>query len=74
VAGYCKSCFRDLPSEDAACRACASVTARPSPLLGVLLFGVVMAGMLSFDSRLIIGAAALAIVAIGIQIARAVRR
>ena len=74
MAAYCKSCFRDLPSDDAACRTCsASAASISSPLIGVLLFGVVMAGMLTFDARLYLGGAAVAILAIAVQLTHAMR-
>ena len=73
MTSYCRSCFRDLPSDDAACQRCVrSAASSASPVIGLLVFALVMAGMLTFDARLSIAAAAIAIAAIAIQIARVI--
>jgi hypothetical protein len=52
----------------------ASRASSASPLIGVLLLCMVMAGMLGFEPRLCIAAAAVAIVALAVQLVRATRR
>jgi hypothetical protein len=76
MAAYCHSCFRDLPGELDSCRHCVRpvTESKSSILFGLLLFGVVMAGMLGFDARLSVAGAAVAIVGIGARIFRAVSR
>ncbi|MFL6245461.1 MAG: hypothetical protein ACJ74H_05520 [Thermoanaerobaculia bacterium] len=59
---YCTSCFRDLPSEDALCH-CRS-SSRSSIVLGLLVFAVVMAGVLTLNVRLCLTGAAIGIVAL----------
>lgn len=69
MADYCRSCFRDLPHEGAICRTCTRSDASRGPLwIGLLLFAVVMAGLLTFDRRLTVLAAVLAIVVIVVRI------
>ena len=66
---YCKSCFRDLPHEDAVCPHCVRSDASQSSLLvGLLLFALVMAGLLTFDRRLAVLGAVLAIVVLIVRI------
>ena len=74
MASYCQSCFRDLASDTATCQSCVTSTAsRSSLVIGLLLFAAAMAGMLTFDTRLTMVAAAIAVVLIGVQIARVLR-
>jgi hypothetical protein len=71
MSSYCPSCFRDLPSPDDECRRCArTAPPAPSPLLGVLLFALVLAGSLAFDARLTVFGAGAAVFAIVVQLAR----
>ena len=70
MAAYCKSCFRDLPTELAECPRCRQSAARsPSLIVGLMLFALVLAGVLTHDVRLCLAGAALAVVTIAVRIA-----
>ena len=71
-----KSCFRDLPANDAECPRCrrAERPASSSKIVGLLLFLLVMAGLLTFDRRLTAAAAAMAVILIAVQIRRLLRQ
>jgi hypothetical protein len=75
MAAHCRSCFRDLPSDDAECVRC--LRSEPDPAgfaTGLLLFGLTMAGILTFDLRLCITGAVLALFLLVVRIARMLQR
>jgi hypothetical protein len=63
---YCKSCFRNLPTESSACPRCAAhpPVSRLAAALAALGIAVVIAGMLTLRAPLCIAGAAIGAVAV----------
>ncbi len=72
MTAYCKSCFRDLPSDLAECPRCtgAGPGSHGSLVAGILSLAVIVTGILSLNARLCIAGAALGVVALAIHIIR----
>lgn len=75
MASYCTSCFRDLPSEGAQCRSCSVSSAMSfsssSVVLCAIVFAMIVAGVLTLDTRLCIAGAAIGVIALVIHVVRA---
>jgi hypothetical protein len=63
---YCKSCFRNLPTEISACPSCAAhpPVSRLAAALAALGIAVVIAGMLTLRAPLCITGAVIGVVAV----------
>jgi hypothetical protein len=75
---YCKSCFRDLPADEAVCDRCVAPPAAAKPGIGSIVVGVigiaiVVSGMLTLNIRQCVLGAALLVGAILFNVVRAMR-
>ena len=75
---YCKTCFRDLPSDDAICDRCVDTpsAAKPGPgslLTGFIGIAFVASGMFAFNVRQCVFGAALIVAAVLFNVVRCLR-
>lgn len=72
MTAYCKSCFRDLPSDLAECPRCIGSArgSHGSLVAGILSLAVIATGILSLNARLCIAGAVIGVVALAIHIIR----
>jgi hypothetical protein len=74
-ASYCKSCFRDLPDDAAACPRCPSprtAADTATVLLAIVALLALGMGMLTLNARLCIGGAVTGAVAVAWHVGRMV--
>jgi NAD(P)H-hydrate repair Nnr-like enzyme with NAD(P)H-hydrate dehydratase domain len=75
---YCKTCFRELPSDDAVCDRCVATPSAAKPGLGSILTGligmaVVASGMFAFNVRQCVLGAAMIVAAVLFNVVRHMR-
>ena len=73
---YCTSCYRELPSGETRCARCAQTDdarpfSRPALLLGVIGIVILIGGMFTLDVRACLTGAAIAALALLMQLKRA---
>ena len=75
---YCKTCFRDLPSDEAICDRCVAPPGSAKPGIGSILTGIIgiafiASGVFAFNVRQCVLGAALIVAAVLFNVVRHMR-